>query len=74
MTACFNARSGSYHLTLYRVRGKNTVGFTWGCREGDDFAAYLDSNPNYGALADAPRAFLRAFELANPLQATGEQP
>jgi len=63
---CFWARTGVYTLTLYMQEG-GSIGFTWGCRNGDDLRAYLSENLDYAAqgLAAAPLEFLWAFEDAN---------
>jgi len=62
----FKARSGRYTLTLY-MQEDGSVGFTWGCRTGDDLRDYLGFRWDYAAsgLDVAVLAFLREFEQAN---------
>jgi len=62
----FEARSGRYVLTLY-MQANGSVGFTWGCRHGDDLRAYLAQRHEYAleGLAAEPLAFLASFEQAN---------
>jgi len=66
----FEARSGRYVLTLY-MQENGSVGFTWGCRHGDDLRAYLAQRPDYAerGLEVAPLEFLEAFEKANGMGA-----
>jgi len=63
---CFDSRSGTSTLTLY-MQENGSVGFTWGCRNGDDLRAYFAERPDYAeqGLDVEPLAFLEAFEQAN---------